>query len=33
MLERKVHRIFVRDDTGTIIGIITTFDILQYLTA
>jgi len=31
MLARKVHRLFVLDDTGVLVGVISPFDILQRL--
>ncbi|PIQ29195.1 hypothetical protein COW36_17590 [bacterium (Candidatus Blackallbacteria) CG17_big_fil_post_rev_8_21_14_2_50_48_46] len=31
MLEKRVHRLFVVDDMGVLIGVISTFDILRHL--
>jgi CBS-domain-containing membrane protein len=30
-LERKVHRLFVVDDAGTLVGVISTLDVLRHL--
>jgi CBS domain-containing protein len=31
MLERKVHHLFVADDEGTLVGVISTGDVLRRL--
>jgi CBS domain-containing protein len=32
MVDLKVHRLFVVDDLGTLVGVITVLDVLRHLT-